>query len=541
MSSILLHSSVIGLLLLAAPSSSLPRSALPPRPRQTSYQQEVMARISLEAELGSERAEREVLDAFGDEDFRMKLEAFLPETAEWTAFELLRRFRAELAVAEIIHNLPARAAAEFNAVDVDLGILNESEYLMNQWELAVLFRNHTDPFILEEWMAPQDATETGLYGMRPFSGSRSVYHGRWPASYAEAGERPVYNSLNLMRVDMGVADLGPIALLLRRPFVENMTVLSPVDTGDFEDMCNDTFTHELCSELLTDASCAKIWFCRWSEGHCDSMQEFYGPELARPACNEWNRMPGTLAHYYHLILANVKFWNRTDSNRSRSEILSWRDNLALRVARLLSPWKSLKVEMREAFHQHYWEANTLGTPLFPHAVQVVLGDFTVLFGTEDGIRLQLLCKKWGWALIWSLGPNLNRSQDEESTYTGNYSFMGNKRILDPLVLSGGTSAACNMTGTVLRSVVATFHSYWDMVSAAREQMAHRSSPFPTPHELEQWWLQLSSQIASLRVEPLRASSCADLEACFAVTEGGDCVCYDSCRVDEAEHGAQKFV
>lgn len=533
------------LLLVAVACCRACAMRVPAPPRQSAYQRQLMRRISEEARRGSVAAGSALLFAFGDEGFRSRLTQLLPESSEWSAPQLLNRFRGELAVSEIIHNLPARSSPSINPVDVDLGILSQTTFLMNQWELAFLEPNRTDPGTLAEWMAPQDATETGLYGMVPFSGHDPLrLGGRWPASFDEAAQRPVYNSLNFMRVDMGVAEFGPLGLVFRRRFVENMTVVSPVDTGDFEDMCNGTFTHSLCSEVGAEKElCGKLWFCAWSDdGFCDSMQRVLAKsgQFASPGCDKWDGTPGTLSDYDHLILANVNFWNRTDSNRSRSEVLNWRDNLALQVARLLSPWNSETLpRAREAFHEHYWEANVLGTPLFPDAVLLVLGDFSVLFGTDDGMRLQALCNKWGWALVWALGPNLNRIVDEGSTYTGNYTFAGNKRLLDPLALAagkaGGTaSAACNMSEIGKRSAD-IFQQHWDRIDAARKaREANTSYPFPAPRELEQWWSALAQELgASLRVEPLRAASCADVQRCFGVNWAGDCVCYDTCVPEEA--------
>ena len=40
----------------------------------------------------------------------------------------------------------------------------------------------------------------------------------------------------------------------------------------------------------------------------------------------------------------------------------------------------------------YWEANTAGKLRYPHSIQLVVGSFRELFGTELGRQLQAWCK-----------------------------------------------------------------------------------------------------------------------------------------------------
>ena len=45
-----------------------------------------------------------------------------------------------------------------------------------------------------------------------------------------------------------------------------------------------------------------------------------------------------------------------------------------------------------------------GNPAFPDAVQFVIAQFRELFGTALGNKVQAWCNKWGWSLVWALGP-----------------------------------------------------------------------------------------------------------------------------------------
>ena len=47
----------------------------------------------------------------------------------------------------------------------------------------------------------------------------------------------------------------------------------------------------------------------------------------------------------------------------------------------------------------YWEANTAGALSYPDAIQLVIGSFGELFGTDFGTQLQAWCIRWGWPLV----------------------------------------------------------------------------------------------------------------------------------------------
>lgn len=514
-------------------------------PRQSDYQRHAFKLIRARASLASRAATPSVLAALDDAGFRALLAQLLPDFAALGAAELLRHLRDEIAVAEMIHNLPANTSevSAFNAVDADLAMLSEMSYLPNQWEVGYVRANRSEPGTLLEWMLPQAAAETGMYGLRPFTGGGMPGFedfGGWPASLTEAEERPVYTSLNVFRVDMGVSDFGGVGLVLRRSWLENITVVSAVDTGAYESMCNETFVRHVCPEVGTNREqCGNLWFCFWddTQDHCVSHIQAPGNGLfASPDCSSWDGTPGTLEHFHHMILPNAHFWNRTCCEPDGSAPPEdWRHTLAVQFARLLGGWRPRPaVPLRISVHGQYWEANVLGAPLFPDGVQLVLGDFPKLFGTEDGRRLQAFARRHGLALAWALGPNRNRTLDEESSYADFTNYAGDGRLLDPQVLdagaAGGTSTAgCNLSLPL--GVAGHLDEHWRTMAELRAVHAKDAAdPYPPPRELARRWAALVQVLGPrLRVESLRARRCADTRGCVGTTWEGDCVCYDTCR------------
>ena len=57
---------------------------------------------------------------------------------------------------------------------------------------------------------------------------------------AGAKPRPVYAALNPEKTDMGFAALGTVSAVFRTSYLADMTLVSAVDTGWFENVCNRT-------------------------------------------------------------------------------------------------------------------------------------------------------------------------------------------------------------------------------------------------------------------------------------------------------------
>lgn len=115
----------------------------------------------------------------------------------------------------------------------------------------------------------------------------------------------------------------------------------------------------------------------------------------RLGCAGWDRTVGTLDHYYHLFLPNARLW----ANSSGSDI-SVQSQLGNRLCRLLSP-STMQLTGIETLH--YWEAAVGGTPVYPQAVKMIIGDFAELFGTPRGQALREWCIQRKWVLAWALG------------------------------------------------------------------------------------------------------------------------------------------
>ena len=151
-----------------------------------------------------------------------------------------------------------------------------------------------------------ERAEVGLMGYPPFncSGTPSCL----PASLAAAKERPIYTAVNLEKVDMGFAILGTVAAVFRTSYVANMTLVSAVDTGWWENVCN--------SSARTNAAAARHGTSAGAGKGKGKTSHGGGGALARGAlgmanCSAWaNHTFGTLheGSFDHIILGNVKFW-----------------------------------------------------------------------------------------------------------------------------------------------------------------------------------------------------------------------------------------
>ena len=76
---------------------------------------------------------------------------------------------------------------------------------------------------------------------------------------------------------------GDVAVVFNNSAVADMTMLQPVDTGDYVCDCNDTFTRHFCAEQNTTAECKFMWMCNSAaNGTCV-------PKPSTPAknCSSW--------------------------------------------------------------------------------------------------------------------------------------------------------------------------------------------------------------------------------------------------------------
>jgi len=169
-------------------------------------------------------------------------------------------------------------------------------------------------------------------------------------------------------------------------------------------------------------------------------------------------------------------------------------------------------------------------------VKFLIGSFPSLFGTDVGQQLQRWCVAQGWVLAWSLG--LNQGRPEPFFWTAGAlrrPFPANRRLADPLVLAR-TSAAAN--ASVAPVAAAAFRAAWLEANRSRSAAARANGTVSNSTWAALWDRLASALPRSLRLQPLRADSCADVERCVGTTLEGRCVCY---QPDAAAEGLAVLV
>jgi hypothetical protein len=149
-------------------------------PFMSAAQHSIVRNIEKDAAPASAAATPQLLAALDDAALRQTLSECCPEVASLTASELLARFEAEAAVAEITHNIQPRTPQDWrshyciNCADAELDQLNNhppnnmTDYLPNMYELALLnVSNHMD--LAMTWVGCQTVFETSIFGFAPFS------------------------------------------------------------------------------------------------------------------------------------------------------------------------------------------------------------------------------------------------------------------------------------------------------------------------------------------------------------------------------------
>ena len=82
------------------------------------------------------------------------------------------------------------------------------------------------------WLAIQDALETFLYGLKPFSQPGA------PASMEEASERGAYFVSNTIHSDAASPLYGDVVFVISTAYASNATLYSAVDTGEWSCKCS---------------------------------------------------------------------------------------------------------------------------------------------------------------------------------------------------------------------------------------------------------------------------------------------------------------
>ena len=131
------------------------------------------------------------------------------------------------------------------------------------WTLG--YERYVAPEVVRDWMGEPDTFEVGALGCDSFTSTLPGVGGggNWPRSKAEAAERPIYAVLDLKKVDVGVPDFGPIAVVFNRSAVQSSTVFMPADTGEWSGSCNMTNIGLPCATIQNKTQCSRSRHCRW--------------------------------------------------------------------------------------------------------------------------------------------------------------------------------------------------------------------------------------------------------------------------------------
>jgi hypothetical protein len=435
------------------------QQGFPTPPVQTDVQKFVFQTKSLQARAASEAATPEVVAFFESKEFRAAIKECCADLLAHSGKEILERFRAEARVAELAHAFPAEleksesgVPINLDLVDVTITDLQNRSWFMNEWQAKLLSGASLD-------MGPQNVVEQEVFGLPDFK------H-RVP-SWEEASDRLIYTAHNLHQIDTGsMPTYGDITAIFSNSYVQNMTLISPDDTG-FQDLA-----------------------CR--NEHASLPMHLFN-------CTSWKpQVVGTLDAFDHLILPNlaaVKYESLAHAAKLLFQRSALNSKGYLGLARIW--WLGMG---------RYWEANILGNPRLPEGVRFLIGNFGAIFGTVDGERLQELCRSRGWPLVWALGT-YNRGVVTTTLLLP----TGNERLLDPQIAS-------STNATLAAGASDQFAKIWSEVKTSRELVKN----VPTP-VLAAFWHRLKS--VQTRVAPLSSSSCEDVENCIGTeTASGRCVC-----------------
>ena len=276
--------------------------------------------------------------------------------------------------------------------------------------------------------------------------------------------------MNLLREDAGSGNFGSVGMVLSRPRIDPMLLLSPQDTGSWECRCN---------------SSAPPWMKQNFPVNCS-------------AWSSTGMALGSAGHFDHTLLTSLSCWADSHQLEHLGHILS---------RAFATDGAEVNMTTDDQL-QGYLEADVAGVVSFPEDVSMVIGSFRELFGTDAGTQLQHWCAEHAWPLVWALGPGVNDT-----------SFHGLDRIVDVPTLE--TSARINRTAD--RATAAAFTRIWDEVRAAQG---------PPPGPGLDLWSQLAEAVGSsliLRALP-GGTPCSGGTSCVGIDRHHDCACPRSVSV-----------
>eukprot|EP00931_Biecheleriopsis_adriatica_P057806 TRINITY_DN34314_c0_g1_i1.p1 TRINITY_DN34314_c0_g1~~TRINITY_DN34314_c0_g1_i1.p1 ORF type:complete len:465 (-),score=83.94 TRINITY_DN34314_c0_g1_i1:26-1420(-) len=433
-------------------------------PVQTPWQSGLFARVQSTARRASALATPALLARLNSTEVREALRQCCPAVSMMPAEEILSKLRAEIAASEVVSGFNARDGPRgMPFFDFSLSEAEGGSHFESLWEVWV--RHGVQ---IRNWTTGMDDVETGFYGLRPFAQRGN------PKSISEAKERAPYCFLNIMGIDAGSPLYGDVSLVLSPQAARSTSLLAPFDTGSWSIMCNSSMKSPPAAY----------------DHDCSAFQGSAGL--------------GTLQDFDHLLLANEKYWANASS-------------LIRKLERLFSP--STEALKGQDF-VHYIEALPAGEIRFPEHIKFVIASFPSLFGTAVGERLRAWCRRQSWMLIWSLGLNVGLSTEGMPLFwkikDAPGTFASNNRLVDALVVKHTT-----VNVSVETSDEVAFNSSWQQSAAARAA----GNGSVEPAAWGETWTRLRAQVsADLRVFPLRAGGCEDIENCMGISETGHCLC-----------------
>jgi len=290
-------------------------------------------------------------------------------------------------------------------------------------------------------------------------------------TWEQAADRMIYVAQNFYQSDFGSsANFGDVTAIFSSAYVKDMVMIAPMDTG------------------------------MWSMSGCNPvMSESWPPHDEN--CSSWSPQTiGTFEHHNHMILPNFDHnTNQTSGGRvAKAKQFFSRSSLAGEYE-----------ELPALVSNDYWESNIVGHPRLPDGVKFLIGNFPILFGTDQGRKLQKVADHYKWPLVWSRGRSTSHIDSNADA-----SVSWNKRFLDPVNM--------HTNATFANGAHSSFEKVWSSVEAAR------TAGSPTSSQFDEWWSTMEQ--IQVRLAPMTARSCLDAECIGTVIGSHDCICTSSTMV-----------
>jgi hypothetical protein len=417
--------------------------------------------------------------------------------------------------------------------------------LDNLWLLGVETRPgngsvYVPPDTIVGWLWAAQTYEVAGLGCDQFTSSVSgalpsgATAAAFPASVAEAAERPIYTILDLKKLDVGAADFGPVGFVFNKKRLAEATVFTPLDTGEWSFECNVTnqgrpnSTHCCINRPLDTAAGEPCELCATNTECCQAEHSF----LSCSAWAEFENAPGVPGHIDHILLSAARSWNDTIvDNATGAFSYNTAVNLATMLARSVataSNYENATGPLLLPHSNYYIEANIFANPQYDAAsgdILFVIAQFPWLFGTQRGRDVQRFAKKWRLPIVWGLGPSgcyerVNQTggacdpNDPHDELGGEHAYRASSRYLDPVSCAAETDSRA----AAAPAAAENFDRLWATASASRAAGTWNASV-----AFEELLAATAATVKhDLRVSPTSAGRCDEPDM-VGVTLDGVCV------------------